>query len=87
MPITVAVLVGLLSQVHVALPPAGQYGAGTVFLPTDHSARAHVRQAIERVIAEEGQRLLGWRHVPVEDAHLGPAASATRPRVVTIPAF
>jgi glutamate synthase domain-containing protein 2/glutamate synthase domain-containing protein 1/glutamate synthase domain-containing protein 3 len=69
----------VLAADGVVLPVPGHYGVGAVFLPTDYSARARVRQAIERVVAEEGQRLLGWRHVPVEDAHLGPSASATRP--------
>ncbi|HEY2432975.1 MAG TPA: glutamate synthase large subunit [Vicinamibacterales bacterium] len=63
----------------VTLPDAGRYGVGMVFLPTDHSARARVRAAVERVVAEEGQTLLGWRHVPVEDSHLGPSAVASRP--------
>ncbi|HYT68523.1 MAG TPA: glutamate synthase large subunit [Vicinamibacterales bacterium] len=63
----------------IALPPPGLYGVGTVFLPADHSARERTRRVIERVIAEEDQLTLGWRHVPVEDGHLGPSASATRP--------
>src|SRR5215831_7421773 len=62
-----------------ALPPAGTYGAGLIFLPTDHRARLALQQLIEVIVAEEGQRVLGWRHVPVEDAHLGPSAIATRP--------
>src|SRR5262249_13844334 len=63
----------------ITLPEPGAYGVGAVFLPPDHGARTRVRQTIERVVAEEGQRLLGWRYVPVEDAHLGPSASASRP--------
>ena len=63
----------------VNLPPAGRYGAGTVFLPADHSVRARLRRVIERVVAEEGQAVLAWRYVPVDDADLGPSAIATRP--------
>jgi glutamate synthase (ferredoxin) len=62
-----------------ALPEAGTYGAGLVFLPTDHRARLALRRLIERVVAQEGQTVLGWRAVPVEDAHLGRSAVATRP--------
>jgi glutamate synthase domain-containing protein 2/glutamate synthase domain-containing protein 1/glutamate synthase domain-containing protein 3 len=72
----------VLASDGITLPVSGAYGVGAVFLPTDHSARARVQQTIARVIAEEGQRLLGWRHVPVEDAHLGPSASATRPVIL-----
>src|SRR5688572_1369364 len=44
-----------------ALPAAGAYGAGLVFLPTDESARAGVREDVERIAGEEGLRVLGWR--------------------------
>jgi glutamate synthase (NADPH) large chain len=65
----------------VMLPAAGQYAAGTVFLPTDHSERHRLQHLIARIVGEEGQTLLGWRHVPVEDGHLGPSAIAARPVV------
>ena len=61
------------------LPPAGAFGAGLVFLPTDHRARLNVQRIVERIVLEEGQTLLGWRHLPVEEAHLGPSAIAARP--------
>ena len=34
----------------------------------DHSARARLRRVFERIVAEEGQTVLGWRYVPVDDA-------------------
>src|SRR5690242_101379 len=43
------------------LPPAGTYGAGLIFLPTDHRARLAIRRLIERIVAEEGQAVVGWR--------------------------
>ena len=69
----------VLGPAGVTLPAAGRYGVGTIFLPTDHGARARVQQIVERIVHEEAQSVLGWRHVPVEDAHLGPSAAATRP--------
>src|SRR5262249_47638583 len=74
----------VLTGTGIRLPAVGRYAAGTVFLPTDHSARACVQQAFERVIADEGQLLLGWRHVPVEDAQIGPSAIAARPVIQQI---
>ena len=67
-----------------ALPGAGGYGAGAVFLPTEPEARAQIRAIFQRIIAEEGQTLLGWRAVPVEDGHLGPSAATTRPVIEQI---
>src|SRR5262245_46904976 len=43
------------------LPPAGQYGAGLIFLPQSSEDRAAVQEVISRLVAEEGQKLLGWR--------------------------
>ncbi len=61
------------------LPPAGEYGAGLVFLPRETTARARVQELCEQIIAEEGQRLLGWRDVPTDDSALGPSAVAVEP--------
>jgi glutamate synthase (ferredoxin) len=63
----------------IALPPQGCYGAGAVFLPTESGARLRLRQLLARVVAEQGQSLLGWRPVPVEDDQLGGSARASRP--------
>jgi glutamate synthase (NADPH) large chain len=63
----------------ITLPGEGCYGAGTVFLPTDRSAAERIRQIFQRITTDEGQTLLGWRTVPVEDGHLGSAAATTRP--------
>jgi glutamate synthase (NADPH/NADH) large chain len=63
------------------LPPAGQYGVGLFFLPTDPEQRAFCREEVNRLIAEQGQHLIGWRKVPVEPdvADLGPTARAAMP--------
>ena len=46
------------------LPPVGAYGVGLVFLPHDTAARTTITELFARIIAEEGQTLLGWRDVP-----------------------
>src|SRR5262245_9003042 len=50
------------------LPPAGEYGAGLVFLPHDSEHRASIEALIHEIIAEEGKRLIGWRTVPTDDS-------------------
>jgi glutamate synthase (NADPH/NADH) large chain len=62
-----------------ALPPAGEYGAGLVFLPCEAAHREAIQQRLEEIIAEEGQRLIGWRDVPTNDAPVGPSAVAVEP--------
>jgi glutamate synthase (ferredoxin) len=61
------------------LPPAGDYGAGLVFLPREPEHRAALEQLIAGIVAEEGQILLGWRDVPTDDSPVGPSAVAVEP--------
>src|SRR5258708_27627347 len=68
----------------IDLPEAGAYGAGGICLPTGRAARDRIRQIFQRIVSDEGQTLLGWRAVPVEDGHLGSAAATTRPVIEQI---
>jgi glutamate synthase (NADPH) large chain len=63
------------------LPLRGQYGVGNVFLPTDPAERAHCLRVLEEEIEAAGQRLLGWRGLPVhpDGAGIGNAARAAMP--------
>jgi len=61
------------------LPPAGSYGAGLVFLPTDRAAAAKLRAVVEGIAAEEGQPVLGWRHVPTHLEAVGRSAASVAP--------
>ncbi len=63
----------------IALPAAGEYGAGCIFLPRDPSARATIEALIERIVQEEGQALLGWRDLPTDDHLVGASAAAVEP--------
>jgi glutamate synthase (NADPH) large chain len=61
------------------LPAAGQYGTGLVFLPRSKAGRARCKQILEDKITGTGQRLLGWRQVPVDENALGPLARQSAP--------
>lgn len=50
----------------IELPAAGQFGAGVVFLPQDADQRATCKATLEELIAQQGQKLLGWRDLPVD---------------------
>ena len=63
------------------LPQPGSYGAGAVFLPQDPSAQAHFKEILEDKILGSGQRLLGWRKVPVDDSALGEKARKRAPHI------
>jgi glutamate synthase (NADPH/NADH) large chain len=65
----------------VTLPAAGEYGVGMLFLPRDAFARAACEKVIADKIAAEGQKLLGWRNVPVDNRSLGEGVKAAEPVV------
>jgi glutamate synthase domain-containing protein 2/glutamate synthase domain-containing protein 1/glutamate synthase domain-containing protein 3 len=69
----------LRAVVDFELPAPGGYGVLMCFLPTDAAARGRLEGLLERTVREEGQRLLGWREVPVEEEHTGEVAGACRP--------
>ncbi len=63
------------------MPEEGSYAVGNIFLPQDAEERLFCKQTIEKIIAEEQQRFLGWREVPInaEGAEVGPAAVDAMP--------
>jgi glutamate synthase (ferredoxin) len=67
------------ARLEMTLPPAGEYGAGLVFLPRRAEARHAIQALCERIVADEGQRVIGWRDVPTDDRDVGPSAVAVEP--------
>ena len=65
-----------------SLPEPCHYGVGMVFLPNDQDGRRQCRELLERVVVEEGQKMLGWRQVPTDNSSLGPTAQASEPFVM-----
>jgi len=65
---------------------AGGYGVGNVFLPQDSIQRKHCMRTFEEAIAEEGQKFIGWRDVPVETdkADVGKTARNSQPVIKQI---
>jgi len=71
---------GLLREaVDFELPPPGSYGVAACFLPCDDARRAKLEALLELNTRVEGQRVLGWRDVPLAPEHIGETANACRP--------
>ena len=70
-------------ELKADLPEPGRFGAGIVFLPRIKSERDRCQAAIEQIIREQGQRLVGWRKVPQQPdiADVGPAARDGEPHM------
>lgn len=70
--------------IDIELPAAGEYGVGMVFLPRQSDARARCQDKINRLIEAEGQKVLGWRSLPVNESILGRAAQAACPHFAQV---
>ncbi len=69
-----------MAKQGIALPPAGEYGVGMVFLPQEAASRHACVEEIERSVKAEGQVLLGWRDVPVNrEMPMSPTVRAKEP--------
>ena len=68
-------------RLRIELPPRNQYAVAQTFLPSDDFSRSACEAILEEVVAEEGQRVLGWRDVPVAPEHLGPVAREVAPTI------
>jgi glutamate synthase (NADPH/NADH) large chain len=62
-----------MAKQGIDLPPAGHYGVGQLFLPSDPEQRAHIEGIIAEVAELEGQKLIGFRDVPVDNSSLSKA--------------
>ncbi len=63
------------------LPPPGAYGVCVCFLPRDEERRAELEGLLERTVEAEGQRVVGWRDVPVDKDYVGITANFFAPYV------
>src|SRR5258708_18062333 len=61
------------------LPSPGNYAVAMCFLPQDGEARELAIGQFEHFIRVEGQRLIGWRDVPVNTAGVGAAVLKVAP--------
>jgi len=70
-----------LAKQSQELPAPGQYAVAMVFVSQDASAAARQVELLEKTVAAEGQRVLGWREVPTHPETIGRLARAAAPRV------
>ena len=61
------------------LPSIGCYGVGMIFLPKHKKRRETLIELIEKIIIKEGQKLICWRDVPVDNTVLGKTVKSNEP--------
>jgi glutamate synthase (ferredoxin) len=65
----------------IELPEPSRYGAAMVFTSPDPTERNSARHILEKIVAEEGLGIIGWRDVPTDHSSLGATARASEPLV------
>jgi glutamate synthase domain-containing protein 2/glutamate synthase domain-containing protein 1/glutamate synthase domain-containing protein 3 len=72
----------LRAEAGFELPEEGSYGVAVCFLPPGNPTEA--MRLLEQTVEEEGQHVLGWREVPVNEGACGSASRAVAPRVAQL---
>ncbi|MGY6571023.1 MAG: glutamate synthase central domain-containing protein, partial [Salinarimonas sp.] len=67
------------AKLGIWLPEPGEYGVAQLFMPRDEEGYAKVVEIVEKVVADEGLSLLGWRDVPVDNSDLSENVKANEP--------
>ena len=60
---------------------AGRYGVAVCFLPQDDERRAELEALLTSTVEAEGQRVVGWRDVPVDKDYVGITANYFAPYI------
>ena len=66
------------------LPEKGRYGVGMVFAHKYDDFRKTQMETFEKIVQEEGQKILGWREVPIDKTTIGETALAAMPRFIQV---
>jgi len=69
------------AELGIDLPSPGEYGVGMLFLPQEPGLRGKCQEIVERIVEEEGQHLLGWRDVPVDNSGIGVVSREVEPHI------
>jgi glutamate synthase (NADPH/NADH) large chain len=67
------------ARLAIPLPEPEHYGVGMLFLPRDGKSRRRCEEILIRFTESEGQSVLGWRDVPVDNTGIGDTVKAVEP--------
>jgi glutamate synthase (NADPH/NADH) large chain len=68
-------------ELGMQLPGEGEYGVAMCFLPVDKHSRLQCEGVFERISAQEGLKVIGWRDTPLNVDAIGREARATQPYI------
>ena len=66
-------------KLKITLPKEGEYGILMIFLPHEKKIRDKIKKTFEDLVAQEGQKFLGWRDVPTDNSKFSENVKSTEP--------
>src|ERR1039457_6550351 len=69
------------AKLGYTLPYPGEYGVGQIFFPVERHQRLRCEGIIEKIVAEEGLKVLGWRDTPIDGTAIGRIARGSQPYI------
>lgn len=67
-----------------SLPEKGDYAVGMIFAHRYEDFRKTQMEVLERIVHEEGQKILGWREVPIDKTEAGETARTSMPGFIQV---
>src|SRR5574344_2557761 len=67
-----------------SLPKEGDYGVGVIFAHMYEDFRMKQMKEFEEIVESEGQKVLGWREVPIDESIMGKVAKASPPGIMQV---
>ncbi len=67
------------AELGFSLPAVGEYAVGMLYSSPDAASRARSREVFQEVVAQAGQKVIGWRDVPTDNSTLGETAKSSEP--------
>ena len=67
------------AELGIELPTEGHYGVGCFFMARDEAQQQRAKTRFEEIVAEHGQRFLGWRALRTDHAEVGATSRGVEP--------
>lgn len=69
----------IAEQVNISLPEPENYAVGMLYTSPDAQIRQQSQEIFTQIVETEGQKVLGWRDIPIDNSDLGATAKASEP--------
>ncbi|MCD4768969.1 MAG: glutamate synthase subunit alpha, partial [Bacteroidales bacterium] len=66
------------------VPPEGQFGTGIIFLPKDKNQEKQCLEVFERIMSEEGIKIIDYREIPRNNKTIGDLAREAEPGMIQV---